>query len=630
MLDFLRKRRRSWIIVFFLGLIIVSFVLFLGGIQLFEPPRETIGEVNGEAITAREFEIHYQRLLNLYRNVFRGSLTPELIQNLGLRGAVLEELVERRLVLQEARRLGLKVSDEELIEAIARVPDFQVDGRFSKNRYLQILRLHRLTPEQFEEERREALTVQKLYDLVHDSVQLSEAELEGRYRLENEKIELYFVRLSAGDFLGQVKVSEEEIKSYYEKNRESFREPLKLQVEYLVYPLEYFFPKIQVSEREVKEYYERYRDTRFREPPAVRLRHILVRVGAEKEKARAKAESALREARAGRDFGELAKKLSEDPSAPRGGDIGWLSKGQLLPPLDRAAFALKKGEVSDVVETSLGYHILKAEDVRAEKTKSLEEARGEIVRAIRAERGRNEALKAADSDREKALSGTSLSQLAKERGLVLRVSPFFSRFEAVEGVGQVEEFNKTAFSLGLEEVSPPVEGPKGYYLLKVAGRKEPSIPAFEQLRSEIERRLKERKASELAAEKARSVLESLKKEGDIRRVAREHGLKLEETGQFPRGSSEIPKVGALQELKPGGIPVSAHKPVPDRVYTQAESHYVFAFKGSQAADMAQFEKEKARLAAQLLSEKRQKALRKFLEGLKAKSQVKLKAEFLGQ
>ncbi|TAJ86619.1 hypothetical protein EPO44_15955, partial [bacterium] len=410
---------------------------------------------------------------------------------------------------------------------------------------------------------------------------------------------------------------------------------LKVQVEYLVYPLDHFSSQVQVSEKEIEDYYGLYRATRFHQPKSAHLRHILFRlpVGADpkqKETIRLKAEAVLQEARAGKDFTELAKKYSEDPSATQGGDAGWFTQGQLLPPLEKAAFALKKGELSGVVESTLGYHILRVEEAREEKTKGLKEAKEEIVRAIKAERGKSEAAKAADADREKAISGTDFSQLAKERGIPLKMSPLFSSFDVLPEVGAVEEFNKTAFSLALKELSPTIEGPKAYYLLRVRQRKEPSIPPLESVRPDIEKRLKEAKALELASQRANALLGELKKVKDIKKLAASHGLTAEETGWFVRSAPEIPKIGALQEVKPGGISISQRQPVPDRIYSQKANLYLFAFKESQEADMERFEKEKSQLLAQALAEKRQRVVQKFVDSLKAKARVAVNSRFLEQ
>jgi peptidyl-prolyl cis-trans isomerase D len=635
MLDVLRKRKRSWVILFVIGVLVCVFILFYGvGPGFREQRLEPVAEVNGEIISQNEFEIHRQRLVAYYRNLFKGNLTEETLQNLNLGSAVIDELIKKRLLLQEARKLGLGVTDSELSQAIARIPEFQRDGRFSKLRYQELLRANRLTPSEFEEDHRERLIIEKLSDTIQDSVHVTEAEVWDEYRLAQQKINLYFVRLPASDFANQVKVTEKEIKDRYDRSKETLKEPLRVQVEYLAYLFSHFSSRVRVSEEEIEEYYQIHRDTKFRQPQALRLRQIFFRVpeGAasqEREAVRSRAEEVLRRARSGADFAGLAKENSQDPSAAQGGDIGFFSAGQLLPALDKAAFALKKGEISDVVETSLGYHILKVEDVRDEKIKSLKEAREEIIRIITLERERSEAGKAVDQDREKVISGkTTLASLAKERRLPFKVSPLFARSEMLPDVGRVEEFYKAAFSLAVKEISGVIEGPNAYYLMRLKERKEPSIPPLDSVRRDIEGKLKEEKALRLATQKANALLERLKKEHDLKRLAHEHNLQVQETGWFPRSASQIPKIGNLEGLDPGGMAVSAEKPVPDKIYLQNAAVYLFAFKESRGADRGKFEKEKEQLLDRALNQKRERIFQAFIDYLKKKARIEVQPLFL--
>ncbi|MGH7931053.1 MAG: SurA N-terminal domain-containing protein, partial [Candidatus Binatia bacterium] len=162
MLDFLRKRKRSWIITFLLGLIIVVFVAFYGGTQFQDSGVLHVATVNGEIISQREFAQRYQQELNRYRELFKGSLTPEMLKNLNLEAMLIDDLVNKKLALQEARRLGITITDDELAQAIAKAPEFQVGGRFDKAHYLQLLSANKLTPAEFEDEQRENLTLQRL------------------------------------------------------------------------------------------------------------------------------------------------------------------------------------------------------------------------------------------------------------------------------------------------------------------------------------------------------------------------------------------------------------------------------------------------------------------------------------
>jgi peptidyl-prolyl cis-trans isomerase D len=628
MLDVLRKRKRSWIITFLLGLIIIVFIAFYGGNQFQDPATQDIAEINGEVITQREFALHYQRVLERYREMLKGALTPELEKGLNLKGNVLEELIQKRLVLQEARRLGLAANDEDLMTAIAQVPDFQVNGRFNKERYLQLLRANRISPAQFEEEQREQLTIQRLYSLLLDAVHVTEAEVRDRYRFEQGKINLYFLRLPLGAVLSEVKLTEEEIKNAYERNKNLLKEPLKVQVEYLAYPFDRFAAAAEITEKEIEEYYQAHRDSKFHKPKEVKARTILVRLppGADakqKSDAQERAQRILAEARAGKDFAQLAKKESADATAAKGGDIGWVTQDQLPPSLGKTIFALAKGGISDVMEGPAGFHIVKAEDTRDEKTQSLKEATAEITRSLKAEKSKREAAKLADGDREKALSGTDFAQLAQQSGGAANVTRLFSQGEVLPEIGQAPEFYKTALSMTAKDISPVVEGPNAYYLLKIKERQEPTVPPFDAVKSKIEKNLQESKANELLQQKARDLLDELKKEREIGKVARQHGLKLEETGWFARSATQLPKVGELSELRPGGIELSAEKPFPDKIYTQKDNAYVFAFKDSQEADMDRFEKEKQELMKEAVAESRQQVLQKFVENLKAKAKIQV-------
>src|SRR5574342_650185 len=300
-----------------------------------------------------------------------------MLKSLNLKSAVLEEMIRNRLALREARALGLTVSDDELMDTIAQVREFQVGGRFNKERYLQLLRANRLTPAEFEEEQREQLTIQRLYGVILDSTRISDAEVRERYRLEQEKINLQFLRLQVSDALSEVKLSEEDIKQFYDRNKEMLKEPLRLQVEYATYPFERYAAGVTVGENEIEEYYQANRDTKFRKPKELKLRYVSIRVPANAdakqiEEARARADRVVAEARAGKDFAGLAKQYSDDPSATKGGDLGWSAQGQ-LPPQLAGVFKLAKGEVSDVIEGAGRLQVVKVEDSREEKTGTLRE-----------------------------------------------------------------------------------------------------------------------------------------------------------------------------------------------------------------------------------------------------------------
>lgn len=628
MLDFLRKKKRSWIITILLGLIIVVFIAFYGGSQQPTGVTSHVAEVNGESISQREFIVHYQRAVERYREMFKGSLTPELLKNLNIKQSLLEEMIEARLVLQEARRLGLSATDEELMNAIAQVPEFHVNGRFNKERYIQLLRANRLTPAQFEEDQRKQLTIQRLLGVLADAAHVTEAEVRERYRFEQEKINLQFVRFSVSDNLSDVRITDEDVQKFYDRNKESLKEPLKVQVEYIPYSFEQFSGPVQLTDKEVEDYYNSNRATKFTTPKQAKVRYVMVRLDAgadakQKEAAQVRANRIVAEARGGKSFAELAKKESQDPSAEKGGEIGWLNQGQLPEALDKQIFALAKGEISEPIETPVGFHIVKVEDIKEEKTLSLAEAKPVIMRELKLEKGKYEAAKIADRDREKAASGNDLAKLAQENGLSLKTTRLFSEGEVLPEIGPTQDFYKTALALKAKEVSSVIEGPNAYYVLQAKERTEAVVPPLDAVRGKIEKGLKESKAYEMSVQQANDSLDQVKKEPNLAKLARDKKLKLEETGWFARNTQQLPKVGELQNLTAGSLALSARKPIPDRIFTQADAAFVFAFKEAQPADMAQFEKDKSQLMQQALAEARQRILLKFKDELKAKAKIEI-------
>ena len=628
MLDFLRKKKRSWIITILLGLIIVVFIAFYGGSQQPTGVTSHVAEVNGESISQREFIVHYQRAVERYREMFKGSLTPELLKNLNIKQSLLEEMIEARLVLQEARRLGLSATDEELMNAIAQVPEFHVNGRFNKERYIQLLRANRLTPAQFEEDQRKQLTIQRLLGVLADAAHVTEAEVRERYRFEQEKINLQFVRFSVSDNLSDVRITDEDVQKFYDRNKESLKEPLKVQVEYIPYSFEQFSGPVQLTDKEVEDYYNSNRATKFTTPKQAKVRYVMVRLDAvadakQKEAAQVRANRIVAEARGGKSFAELAKKESQDPSAEKGGEIGWLNQGQLPEALDKQIFALAKGEISEPIETPVGFHIVKVEDIKEEKTLSLAEAKPVITRELKLEKGKYEAAKIADRDREKAASGNDLAKLAQENGLSLKTTRLFSEGEVLPEIGPTQDFYKTALALKAKEVSSVIEGPNAYYVLRAKERTEAVVPPLDAVRGKIEKGLKESKAYEMSVQQANDSLDQVKKEPNLAKLARDKKLKLEETGWFARNTQQLPKVGELQNLTAGSLALSARKPIPDRIFTQADAAFVFAFKEAQPADMAQFEKDKSQLMQQALAEARQRILLKFKDELKAKAKIEI-------
>ncbi len=632
MLDVIRKRKRSWLVLLLLGVGVLAFVMVGVGPQGGQNQVITIAEVNGDPITYSEVETHYYRMLQTYQQMAGGRLSPAAIEALNLRSQLLDELIHQRLLLQTARKLGFQVTDEELVDGIARNPAFQVLGRFDRNVYEQILMRQGMTPGEFETQQRESLVIQKLQDLIQHSIPVTAAEIEQRYRLDNEEIALDFVRLKTDDFLDGIEVKDKEIKDFYDKNASVLREPLKVKTRYITYGVDDFAADLQFSDGDIHAYYDVYRDRRFRRREAVKFSQIFIPAAPEnaspEEKAapRGQLEEILKDLRAGADFAELAKKHSKGESAARGGDMGFVGRGQLVEALDAALFALEENEVSEILESRVGFHLLKAVEKQQDEVMPLEEVREDIVKALKRERGGARAARAAEDDRERGLDGTPLTEAASQRGIEPSVTRAFSAGETLDEIGDVEDFYRAALSLRAGQVGPIITTPDALYLLEGVERIEPAVPPLDQVRERIRETLARRKAGELAGEKAEALLAALKESPDLRKVAADHGLTVEDTGLFPRSQVEIPEIGILP-LPLGGLTLSAQKPVAEAAYVQGDSVYVMVLRRTVEADPAGLADEREALTQRIRSEKRQRALRRLIESLKANAAIEIHPEF---
>jgi hypothetical protein len=215
-----------------------------------------------------------------------------------------------------------------------------------------------------------------------------------------------------------------------------------------------------------------------------------------------------------------------------------------------------------------------------------------------------------------------------ESGATVNVTRLFADGEVLPEIGENSEFYKNALALDSKTISPVVEGTAAYYLLRLKEKKDAGVPPLEEVRQKVEKAVVENTAQDMLVQKANSLFEQLRKEKNIARVAEQNGLKLEETGLFARNTPQLPKIGDVPELA-RGIPVSAQNPIPDKVYRQKDAAYLIAFKASEPADMARFAQEKDALMKQARSEAQQRVLKKFIESLKEKADIKVESLSIG-
>lgn len=387
MFDFVHKKRR--IVQIILGLAMLPFVFW--GLESYQGSdgEDVVAQAAGEKIHREEFAQALRNQQDNLRATMGENFNDAMLDSPEVKSAVLEGLIQQRLLRHEASRVGLTVSDSQLVELIQNISAFQEDGKFSKQRYEELLRGQGLSPRVFEARVRQELMRQQLIAPYSENVFISDSVAERVIRLSEEKREINVVRIQPEQFLARIKPDEAAIKSYYDTHQAEFQLPEQVRVEYLVLSLDDLVKQSRVSDEEVTTYFNEHRDE-FGRAEERRASHILISAPAtatdsEKAAARAKAEQLAGEIRkTPQRFEELAREHSQDPgSAAKGGDLGFFERNMMVKTFEDAVFQMKLDEISNVVETEHGFHIIKLSGIKSADPASLDKVRSQIEQEVK-------------------------------------------------------------------------------------------------------------------------------------------------------------------------------------------------------------------------------------------------------
>jgi peptidyl-prolyl cis-trans isomerase D len=577
-----------------------------------------VAEVHGTRITERDLDRETALLQRRYEQLLKGVTLPRMPD---LRGQALDELIDVALVQHEVQRLGLDVTDDQLVTAITQMPELQENGRFNRELFARILDSQRDRGE-FEESLRRDLRARRLQSLVADGVQVTPAEVAERYKLDREQVNLVFVRVNAAELAKTAAVTDADLQAELAAHGDRYRTPETVRARYVAYRRGEFTALATPSDAQVRAFYDLHLEDRFTDVEQVRARHILVAVppggdDAAKAQARAEAEDLLRQVRAGGDFEALAKKHSKDPgSAAKGGDLGFFPRGRMVPAFDAAAFALEPGQVSELVETPYGFHIVKVEEKKPGGSRPLEAVRDQIVQELTGERSLELARKQADSDRRTVVRGKSLQEAVGDRKV--EETPPFAAGADVPGLGRVKAFTDAAFTLEDGEVSDLIETDDAIYMLVPFDRRPPAVPPLDEIRATVEADARRTAAERLAKVEAEKVLARAREVG-LEQAAAEAGRTVEETGPFDRRTAVVPKIGTANELRAEIFALTTEAPLAPRVYEASGDAVVVALKARMPADMKDFETAQAGIRDALLAQRRQAVLTAFMSQLKERA-----------
>lgn len=626
MLNFMRKHAGSWMIKALLGAIIVVFVFFYGwGFK--EKRANTVASVNHTRISIGEYQKHYKDLINYYRNI--DGFSPQLIETLNLKQKALDSLINKLLILQEAKKLDITVGKEELQRHIAQMPYFQKDGHFDNTAYLRFLKYNRTKPNEFEEKLRQDLLTEKLKNLIQDSVKLSEQEIYDNYAVKNEEININFIQFNPDRFKDKINPSQKKIEDYFSNNSAQFRVSPQVKVSYLCFDEKNFLKMTKILPQDINDYYKSNL-RQFHQPKMVKARHILIKttpqdgpeVIANKKR---KGGGILKEAEKSKDFPSLAKKYSEGPSAKQGGNLGYIRKGQTVKPFEDTVFSLKKGEISPLVKTKFGFHIIKVDEIKQAGTKSLEEAREEIVSRLKKEKAKQMSVEMAEEVAGQIYQDNDLKKIAKEKGLSLKETDYFTRRDNIPKIGKDNIFASAAFSLEQDEVSPLIESNGKYYFIKLIEKLPSHIPKLPEVSAKIKTILIDNEALEKARKNAEESLVQLKNNegGDISSLASRLQIKLEGTGPFKRAGEYVPRIGNAGEVKHASFSLTPQHTCFEKVIHTNGAYFIICLKEKKDIEKEAYKKAKNKFSEMLLNQKQESAFNNWLDYLRNEADVKI-------
>ncbi|MDY7829321.1 peptidylprolyl isomerase [Aeromonas caviae] len=547
MLDKLREGAQGKVAKVILGLIILSFALAGVGSYLNGPARTAPATVNGNDISAPALENAYRneraRMESQMGEAFNQlAANPDYMKQ--FRRGVLDRLIDQALIDDKARSLGLRVSDEQIKQAIVAMPEFAENGKFSNDRYLQLIRRAGMTPEMFRDSLRQDMVRQQLMGAVLGSEFALKGEAEQLDRLYNQTRDLRLIRLAASAYVDGIEVSDAEVEQFYKANSARFMNDETVKVDYLLLDAANLGKNIKVTEQDAQDYYDQHQDL-FQRPERRQVAHILIPFGKDEKAAEQKAEAVLAKAKAGDDFAALAKADSSDTfSAKKGGELDWFEKGVMDPAFEKAAFALAKaGDLSAVVKSPFGFHIIKLLAVEPAKTKPFVDVMSDTIARLQSEKAKEqffaEQQKMADSSFE---NPDSLDLTAEAMGLQVQSTGYFSQADAPAPLNDPKVLS-VAFSEQLRDDntnSDVIELADGKALvLHIMGHQPKAAKPLAEVKEQVITTIKHDKASEVARGKAQGLLDKLKAGENVQADLTALGLKVDTHTGVSRFAQEM-------------------------------------------------------------------------------------------
>jgi len=621
MIQELREYSNNIFFKLLMGVIAVTFVLSFGVGGFFGDRKEVVAKVNDQEILLKEYREAYQNRLGALQQQF-GENAEQFAEQLNLRQQVFNQLIDRHLLLTDAAELNLVATDLELQDYIRKQPFFQQNGQFDYDTYETVLSQNRIVRHEYEASLRADILLAKKQQLLGTGLVISDSEVEQTFRRNFEKIEVEYVYFDPQAFVEKTTAEDAELRKYLQDNPQEFQTLNRFRMEYFTISADYYQDNVKVREREVRRYYKKYAEN-YVTPPEVKARHILLKLipdapENEQQEKREQLNKLLAEIKAGSSFEELAIKHSEDATSAEGGDLGWFKPGEMVPAFESAAFALEAGQVSEIVQSPFGLHLIKVEERKNEITKSLDEAREEITLILaesRAQKRLEEEL-----DRLAGLAGEAFTEEAQKLNREVLIAEWFDRTEVIPGLGSAAELvpelvSRKSGEMGVWKRNPVL----GHVIYRLSETKIPETRLFEDAKEDLFKAVRLEKAKAVAIESAKKALSQLEAGTKLNNLVKKYGLKTE-TLEFTANTRFLPNIGDNTEFRKVGL------------HLNENSLFGLSLDGNRA-DLIQFKKrslsedkaleQKDKVRAQLLQNMQQALLSKELKRLRDSATIEV-------
>jgi peptidyl-prolyl cis-trans isomerase D len=396
----------------------------------------------------------------------RGQITPEMMRAFRFERQIIDSLIDRLVVIEEAERLGLTVMPAEIEQKILENAAFRENGMFiGQARYQAILTQNNFTVEQFESAVADEILTEKLRSFVTASISVSDKDTEQEIKRRKEKAKIDYFVIDAATLQDKVTVSEKDERDYYEKNKAKYTIPEKRKAKYIFFESLRLRSEVKVSDDELRQYYEQHKDE-YTLPERIKAQHILFKTQGktpeEVEKIREKARGILDRAKKNEDFSSLAKQFSEDGTAQAGGDLGDFGRGQMVPAFEQAAFSLGVGAISDLVQSEFGFHIIKVNQKQERRERPFEELKEAIRPIVETRKAEQRASELAQQAAVDLVTNKDLEAVAKKHNGQLKETPLIEPGGAIPELGSATELDRKMFTMNKDEIGTAIQVDRGY------------------------------------------------------------------------------------------------------------------------------------------------------------------------